>query len=66
MSDVMERYVQEAIRLRAARDEVVIRGLLGRWVSELDPAVAWQDGRIIGLTVADSDLGTSPFILRVR
>jgi hypothetical protein len=60
---MLEQYVSSAIQLRAASDEIIIRSLLGRWVSELEPAVAWCDGEIIGLCPAGAEIGTSPFIL---
>ena len=52
---------------RARREEQTIRRLLERWVSELEPAVArGPDGEIIGLTPANAELGTTPFILRIE
>jgi hypothetical protein len=50
---------------RCHRDEALVKDLLGRWVSELEPAVAYDKrGNVIGLTLADAQVGSKPFILR--
>lgn len=59
------RFECEATFLEKCRkDEAAVRELLGRWVSELEPAVCYHRGEIIGLTLADAPLGSKPFILR--
>ena len=45
--------------------EAVIKELLGRWVSELEPALAFQKLRLVGLTAAGTAIGDKPFILRI-
>jgi hypothetical protein len=51
---------------KTARDKCVVREMLGRWVSELEPALATnQRGDIIGLTMADAPVGSKPFVLRI-
>lgn len=50
---------------QARDDEATVRALLSRWVSEIEPAVVFQDGKIIGLTIAGAPVGSSPFILRL-
>jgi hypothetical protein len=43
-------FALEEMRLRAVRDDALIRTLLGLWVSELEPVICRdQDLRIIGL-----------------
>lgn len=42
---------------KAARDEKIIRALLGRWVSEFEPSVAMRNGEVIGLCVAGDPTG---------
>ncbi len=66
MEDIMQHYIRRAALARAAADERTIRNLLERWVSELPPAVAYQNGEVIGLTLADAPVGSKPFILRVE
>lgn len=64
--DDFRGFVRQAALAQAAVDEEIIRGLLGRWVSELEPAVARdENGKIIGLTSADAAIGSEPFILRL-
>jgi hypothetical protein len=60
-----EEIVQRQIEAKMIRDEAIVRGLLGRWVSELEPSIAYRDGEVIGLCPAESDLGSQPFILEV-
>lgn len=50
--------VRAQARAKAARDEEIVRELLGHWVSELDPAIAYQNGEVIGLCLADDWRGT--------
>ena len=46
------------------RDERIVRELLSRWVSELEPAIVYDsNGNLLGLTVADTPEGVKPFIL---
>lgn len=65
MSDLLDRMLRAACDEKARRDEATIRALLGRWVSELEPAVAYRHGEVIGLTLADAPLGSRPFVLGV-
>ncbi len=61
-----EDFVRCGQAAQAAVNEVLVRHLLSRWVSELEPAVAYdRQGRIIGLTLADAPVGSAPFILRL-
>lgn len=41
----------------SARNEDVIREMLGRWVSELEPAIVWKGYRPVALTLADIPVG---------
>ena len=59
-----EEVVRRRQEAKMISDEEAIKELLGRWVSELEPAVAYQNFEVIGLTPAESDLGSKPFILR--
>lgn len=45
---------------KAARDEKIIRALLGRWISEFEPSVAMRNGEVIGLCVAGDPSGSIP------
>lgn len=51
-----------------ALDEAKIRYLLEHWVSELSPAIAYDEitGTIIGLCDVDVPLGVKPFIFTGR
>ncbi len=62
---MLQEYVRSACLAKAACDEAVVRGLLKRWVSEMEPAIAYRNGEIIGLCIADAMIGTAPFILEV-
>jgi hypothetical protein len=63
----MKQVIEHAIKANTARDEQIIRSLLGRWVSELVPAIAYdQFGAILGLVPANSPIGSKPFMLRVE
>lgn len=42
---------------QAKRDDVVIRHMLGMWVSEIEPSVAYQHGNVVGLCGVDDALG---------
>lgn len=62
----LDEFVRRGQRAQAAADEILVRELLGRWVSELEPAVAYdRQGRVIGLTVANAPIGSTPFVLRL-
>jgi hypothetical protein len=66
-SDVMDKIrgtVTRMAKAKASQDENAIRELLGRWVSEFEPSVAYQNGDVIGLCVADDPSGSVP--VRVR
>lgn len=58
-------YLDQAVAQKTASNENIIRELLGRWVSELEPAVAYRNGEIIGLTIADAPIGSCPPILEI-
>lgn len=45
---------------KAAHDERIVRGLLGRWVSEFEPSIAMRGGEVIGLCVAGDPSGSIP------
>lgn len=60
-----ELLMRRAAMARARYEEYVIRELLGRWVSELEPAVAYRDGEIVGLTIAAAPIGSAPFIMPI-
>ena len=50
----------------ALEQDKIVRELLGRWVSEIEPAIAYsKEGRILGLTPADTPIGVKSFILPV-
>lgn len=57
--DRFDAFVSRAIKAQAAADEAVIKWLLGRWASELEPSIAREQGtgRILGLCVADDPTG---------
>jgi hypothetical protein len=55
-----DRLVAKAQRAKSASDELIVRKLLECWVSELEPAIAYRDGKIIGLTLADAEVGGYP------
>jgi hypothetical protein len=59
----MDKEVRAAVRAKMAQDEAMIRGLLGRWVSGLEPAIVMRGAEVIGLCVADTMVGEKPFIL---
>ena len=46
----------EALAAKLASDEQIVRDLLGRWVSELEPALVYHRGEIVGLCAADAPL----------
>lgn len=56
---ILADYVHRATAAKAASDEIILRGLLSRWVSELDPVVMiHQDThRILGLGMLDDPTG---------
>lgn len=61
----IKHVVDRAVSNQSSANEVVIRGLLERWVSELEPAVAYDRcGNILGLCDKAAPLGSKPFILR--
>lgn len=41
----MQEWVQEEIRKELTRREVIVRDLLGKWVSELEPAIFIKRGQ---------------------
>lgn len=60
---VLREFVLRAQRAQAAADEALVKWLLSQWVSELEPAVAWRGGRIVGLTLADYQPGDDAVIV---
>jgi hypothetical protein len=50
------RVVRELIEREAIQNEKIIKRLLGFWVSETEPSVAWRDGKIIGLNDAGGNV----------
>jgi hypothetical protein len=50
---------------RMAQNEAIVRSLLERWVSGLEPSVAMRDGQIIGLCDAAAEVGSTPWILEL-
>ena len=62
----MQAIIEAAIAANNQRNEQIIRHLLGRWVSELKPAIAYdQGGNILGITMAEAEIGSTPFMLTV-
>jgi hypothetical protein len=61
----MEDWINRAVMAKAARDERRVKSLLTRWVSELEPAIAYDlRGNIIGLTLADAPVGSCPWVMK--
>lgn len=57
--------VADVMRRKVAAEESVVREMLGRWVSGLEPAIAMRDGEIIGLTAAEFPIGViCPIVVR--
>lgn len=53
------------LEARMAADAIVVRKLLERWVSELEPAIVFdRQFNVLGLAPAESEVGFKPFILR--
>lgn len=50
---------------RFEHQERALKSMLGRWVSELEPAQAFQNGRLIGLTITGLPIG-SPMLLVIE
>jgi hypothetical protein len=51
--DVRRERIEQAARSRMRQYDRALREMLGEWVSELEPALVWdQFGRLIGLTFA--------------
>lgn len=48
----------EKYACKLAEDEKIIKELLSRWVSELEPEIVYQNNKIIGLAVADDPTAT--------
>ena len=55
---------QKLLDERASRDEARVRSLLEQWVSEIEPAIVYQDNEIVGLCDANAELGSTPFVFR--
>ena len=59
----MNRHVAVLSAFRFAKQERLVRRLLERWVSGLEPAIAMgEGGKILGLCDADCSLGSKPYI----
>ena len=67
LGEEFKRVLRDAVDQDAREREDIVRWLLGRWVSGLEPAVAVdsRSGQIIGLCDADAVPGSSPYILRI-
>lgn len=59
----MREYVAQKLRQKAEADERLVRSLLERWVSGLEPSLVMRDGEIIGLCDADAEVGSKPYVL---
>lgn len=64
MNVALNAAVQRAMREKMAADEIKIRNLLGKWVSELEPSIVYHNNEIIGLCDAKTEIGMKPFILK--
>lgn len=55
----LRAHASVALRAKLRRDDATLREMLGRWVSESEPSVAFglDTGEIIGLTRADDPTG---------
>ena len=60
MTPAMKDALDRATRIKFAQDEAKIRALLSHWVSELEPAVVYHRGEIIGLTAQEMPIGSYP------
>lgn len=47
---------------KARHDEAIIREMLGRWVSELEPSVCYRNGQVMGLCMAGDPTGHMPVV----
>ena len=47
---------------KARHDEAIIREMLGRWVSELEPSVCYRNGQVLGLCMAGDPTGHMPVV----
>lgn len=57
----MQQTHEYAAKMKMAANDVIIREMLGRWVSELEPSIAYDlDSEIIGLTIAMAPIGSCP------
>lgn len=63
--ELISEYVRRVQEAEAAENERTIKELLGRWVSELEPCVVMQCGKIVGLCDNNAQIGDNPFILRI-
>ena len=65
--DALRTHAQKVLGIHAAVNEELVRMLLENWVSELEPCICYdQYGNVIGLCDAKADIGSQPFILRIR
>ncbi len=60
----LQEHTERALLLLTKSNEAKTRFLLEHWVSELEPALAFDENlNIIGLTPADTPIGIKGFIL---
>jgi hypothetical protein len=57
VTDTATEIAWKMMMYKAKRDEAVIRRMMGQWVSELEPSVAYQHGNVVGLCGADDPFG---------
>lgn len=64
MISEFERQFARAVENHHAREECLIRKMLGKWVSELEPSVARGcEGELLGLTIADLPIGSDMLLV---
>lgn len=66
LRDLIQAETHTRLLIQAQRNEVLVKKLLSRWVSEIPPAIAIdENNNIIGLTPEDTPIGVKGFILRL-
>lgn len=50
----VEEFYRQHVHLRASLDAAIIRELLGRWVSEIEPVI-WRDARGVIIGIGDGN-----------
>lgn len=62
----MEHEARNSFFLRQmAKNDLAIKSMLCRWVSECEPSVAWYGGEVVGLTIAGLEIG-QPMLLIIE